>query len=163
MSRADLFGAELDAFIQRGAKHLTMMGAMIEQLPDPNNRVELSGQSDDRGMPRARVVHSFGSDTPALWKHCNAEGAAIMKAAGAKESWAGPMASGHIAGGTVMGADPADSVSDPHGLVHEVPNVLVTGAGLLPTTGGTSPTYTVLALAERSVDHCLQNWADIAA
>ena len=163
MSRVDLFGAPLDDFIRRGSKHLAMMGAMIEQLPDPANRIELAGDNDNLGMPRARVVHSFGSDTPALWRHCNEEGATVMRAAGAQETWSGPMASGHIAGGTPIGSDPASSVADEYGRLQEVPNVALTGAGLFPTTGGTSPTYTVLALAERTADHCLQNWAEIAA
>lgn len=160
VSRADLFGQPLHDFIRRGARHMAMMGAMIEQLPDAANRVELSSRKDSAGMPLAKVVHSFGIDTPALWRHCIDEGQRVMRAAGAKESWPGPMAAGHIAGGTTMGSSAANSAADSFGRMHEIPNVVVAGAGLFPVTGGTSPTYTLLALAERSADHLLRSWSE---
>ncbi|MFN3388282.1 MAG: GMC oxidoreductase [Allosphingosinicella sp.] len=162
-SRADLFGQPLHDFIRRGARHLAMMGAMIEQLPDPANRIALAAGRDRFGMARAQVVHSFGRDTPALWRHCVEEGEKVMAAAGAEEAWAAPMAAGHIAGGTIMGRDPAASATDGYGRLHEVPNVAIAGSGLFPVTGGASPTFTLLALAERSAAHLLAHWAELAA
>jgi choline dehydrogenase-like flavoprotein len=163
ISRADIFGQKLHDFVQRGAKHLAMMGAMVEQLPDRENRVTVSAEKDRFGAPLAKVVHSFGTDTPKLIAHCQREGLEIMEAAGAQESWLGPVASGHIAGGTIMGTDPSNSVTDGYGRLHEVENVVLSGAGLFPTTGATSPTFTLMALAERSADHIARNWASYAA
>ncbi|MBV9218275.1 MAG: GMC family oxidoreductase, partial [Methylobacteriaceae bacterium] len=65
-------------------------------------------------------------------------------------------------GGTVMGHDPATSVTDAHGRVHGVPNIVLSGAGLFAATGGVSPTYTVTALALRSASHIRDNWSAYA-
>lgn len=156
LARAELFGEALHDFIRVGAKHLAFMGAMVEQLPDPSNRVTLSERRDRFAAPLARIEHKFGAEVPALVEHCRAEGLAVMRAAGAREQWTGPMGAGHIAGGTIMGTGAGDSVTDSFGRLHDVPNVYVTGAGLFPTTGAVSPTFTLMALAERSAAHALE-------
>jgi len=46
-----------------------------------------------------------------------------------------------------MGTDPADSVADPFGRVHEHPSLWVTDASLHVTNGGVNPVLTILALA----------------
>ena len=86
-----------------------------------------------------------------------------MNAAGAHESWAAPYVSGHLAGGTIAGKDPARSVADSFGRVHGVPNLVLSGAGLFASTGGVSPTYTMTALALRSASHIRDNWSAYAA
>ncbi len=155
ISRADIMGEELHDFIQRGAKHLAFMGALCEQLPDANNRVTLSEKRDGFGVPVALVSHNFGQELLALIDHCSSEGLAIMRAAGAVEQWTGPMGASHISGGTIMGDDARSSVTDSFGRLHEVDNVYLTGAGLFPTTGAVSPTFTLLALAERTAARIL--------
>ena len=60
-----------------------------------------------------------------------------------------------------MGADPATSVVDPFGLTHEVPNLALVGASTFPTTGGHNPTLTVQALAWRTAERVLDDWAAI--
>ncbi len=150
MTRAELFGAPLDAFIRRAARGLASMVAMIGQPADPANRVVLSDARDRFGMPLARVRHRLDDATRALWQHCCDEGAAVMRAAGAVEQWHGPFNAGHLLGGTVMGDDPATSVCDSFGRCHGIPNLILAGSGLFPSSGGVSPTYTLLALAHRS-------------
>ncbi len=159
LSRVDLFGEDLHDFIRAGAKHLAFMGAMVEQLPERGNRVTLSERRDRFGAPLARIEHTFGQDVPALIEHCREEGLAVMRAAGAREQWTGPMGAGHIAGGTIMGESAGSSVCDSFGRLHEVPNIHLTGAGLFPTTGAVSPTLTLMALAERSAAHTLETGA----
>lgn len=158
VTRADLFGPPLHAFMARAARHLANQVAMIEQLPDPENRVALGRGTDRFGVPLADVRHDFDPGTQALWRHCVAEGRAVMRAAGASESWAGPFNAGHLIGGTLIGDDPADSVADPVGRVHGVPNVLLAGSGLFPTSGGVSPTFTLSALALRAAEAMLADW-----
>ena len=158
VSRPDLFGAPMDAFIRRGVKHLASMVAFGSVTPQKDNRVLLdTSRKDALGMPLARTVHTVDAEGRALWDHLNAFGVRVMKAAGAKESWAGPRASGHITGGTIMGADPKRSVTDSFGRTHDVPNLVLAGSGLFPTTGGVSPTYTIHAVALRSVEHLLDS------
>jgi choline dehydrogenase-like flavoprotein len=162
VTRNDLFGQPLHDFMRRAARHVAGQVAMIEQMPDPENRVALANDTDRFGMRKAKVIHSFGREMPALWQHCVDEGLAVMRAAGAKESWNAPMVSGHLAGGTIMGADPAASVTDAYGRLHGIPNVVVAGSGLFPTTGGASPTFTLMAVGMRSVEHIIANWGDYA-
>ena len=59
-------------------------------------------------------------------------------------------------------ADLASSTiwSDPFGRVHGIRNLFVTGSGLFPTTGGTSPTFTLLALAERAAAELVAHWGE---
>ena len=59
-----------------------------------------------------------------------------------------------------MGRDPANSVCDSHGRCHEAPNVVVAGSGVFPGGSGTSPTFTLMALAERSARHVIDRWND---
>ena len=145
-----MYGPALAAFMPRAAKHMASMVAMIGQPPDPANRIALATARDRFGMPLARVEHRVSDPTMALWRHCVAEGRAVMAAAGARDSWSGPFNCGHLLGGTLMGDDPADSVADSFGRCHGVPNLVIAGSGLFPGSGGTSPTFTLMALAARS-------------
>ena len=54
-----------------------------------------------------------------------------------------------------MGEDPANSVTDSFGRCHEMENVYVAGPGLFPSTGAVNPTFTIHALALRTVEHAL--------
>lgn len=156
VSRSELVGARLEAFMRDAVRGLASMVAMIGQLPDPDNRITL-GQGRDRfGMPLARVNHRVDDATMALWRHCAAEGKAVMAAAGARETWTGPFNCGHLIGGTLIGDDPATSVTDSFGRCHELPNLVLAGSGLFPLSGGISPTYTLLAVALRSVRELLR-------
>jgi gluconate 2-dehydrogenase alpha chain len=51
-----------------------------------------------------------------------------------------------------MGHDPASSVVDGHGAVHDAPGLFVAGASTFPTTAGRGPTATIEALAWRTAD-----------
>ena len=61
-------------------------------------------------------------------------------------------ASTHIAGGTVMGADPATSVVSPHLQHWDAPNLFVVGASVFAHNAGHNPTGPVAALALRAGD-----------
>ena len=74
----------------------------------------------------------------------------------------GPRNLGHVAGGTVMGADPMTSVVDSYGRLHDAPNVVIAGGGQFPSVGAVSPTFTVLALAERAANRMVHHPAEFA-
>ena len=61
----------------------------------------------------------------------------------------------HIMGGTVMGRDDSQSVTDSFGRVHDTDNLYVSGPSLFPSSGAVNPTFTLTALAERQADHML--------
>lgn len=161
VGRPDLIGTALDDFMKRAVRHAGLMVGMGEEMPDVDNRIELTDDRDENGMPRARVVHRFNADATALWSHMKTEGEAVFRAAGATETWASPMASAHMMGGTVMGADPARSVSDSFGRTHDLRNLFLAGSGVFPTTGASNPTFTIAALTDRMADHVIANWDSI--
>ena len=86
---------------------------------------------------------------------------AIFRAGGATDVWHTPMASAHVAGGTIMGSEEANSVTDSYGCVHGFSNLYVAGSGLFPTEGAVNPTYTLLAVALRSVEHMVKDRWDV--
>jgi len=152
MTRADLFGVELDAFMRLAAHHLGLINGIVETVPARANRVELASTRDATGMPQARIVHSLDTNSMALWRFANDEGLAVIRASGAVEAWTTPQpVFAHVAGGTVMGKDAATSVVDSYGRMHAIANLFVAGGGQFPTIGAVSPTFTLLALADRAV------------
>ena len=138
------------------------MTAVCEDLPVADNRITLTDQRDAHGVPIARVTHTTHDESVALWKAALAEGKEVMQAAGAKEVWTGPQGSMHIMGGTVMGSSASNSVTNGFGQLHDIPNLVVAGPGLFPTSAGVNPTFTVHALAARSAGHLLANWKQVA-
>ncbi len=161
-TRADLFGSDLHAFMKSAAHGFAGMTAVVEDFPVAENRLTLSDRTDDNGVPLAHVTHTTHPESKALWTAVLEEGKRIFTAAGAKETWTGPQGSMHTMGGTIMGDDSQSSVTNGFGQTHDVPNLLVAGPGLFPTSAGVNPTFTVQALALRSAAHLLENWGSIA-
>ena len=160
VTRADLFGNDLHAFVRKATKNMAYMVGFGCGAPSAENHVRLSDQRDEHGMPLAHVHHSVSQDNEQLREYLRAQGTKVMKAAGATEIWYAPYgAGGHLTGGTIMGTDPSNSVADGWGRLHDAPNVVIGGSGLFPTTGGASPTYSIHAMADRSAAFLLDNWA----
>ncbi|MCU0757829.1 MAG: GMC family oxidoreductase [Steroidobacteraceae bacterium] len=161
VTRPDLYGAELHEFLRDASRHFAYMVGFASAEPDVDNRIEPDPSNRDAaGMPLARTLHRHPPATLALWSWMNERGLEVVKAAGATSAWSGAMAAGHVSGGTIMGRDPAASVCDDHGRTHDVPNLFVGGAGLFPQSGGTSPTFTLHAVALRSAEHLAERWRD---
>lgn len=60
--------------------------------------------------------------------------------------------SAHQMGTCRLGADPSDSVANPHGELHDMPGVWVGDASAFPTPSGTNPMITIMALAHRTAE-----------
>jgi choline dehydrogenase-like flavoprotein len=163
-ARPDLFGPELTSFMKRAARGLTRIGAFGEELPNIENRIELVNDKDEFGMPLAKIVHSFDEDAVALWNANFEEGLRIAKATDAKEVWSarGNMPTIHLMGGTIMGTDAGNSVTNSYGQTHELANLYVAGPGIFTTAGASNPTYTILALSLRGAEQLMKNWASVA-
>jgi choline dehydrogenase-like flavoprotein len=58
----------------------------------------------------------------------------------------------HQMGTARMGADPATSVADPHGQLHDTPGVWVGDASAFPSASGTNPMISIMALAHRTAE-----------
>ena len=164
-ARPDLFGPELAAFMKRAARGFTRIGAFGEEMPRLDNRVELASDKDEFGMPLGRIVHGYDEAAVALFNANFDEGLAVAQATGAKEVWSnrGAMPTIHLMGGTIMGRNAGDSVTDSHGQTHEIANLWIAGPGLFPTSGASNPTYTILALSLRGAEQLAASWRTVAA
>lgn len=151
-SRPDIVGAKLKTWLTHAAKHLANMNIVVEDIADPDNRIRLSDNKDATGARLAHTTHNLGAATNKLWNTRVTQSEEIMRAAGATEVWHGPQAPMHIMGGTVMGNDPSQSVTDSYGRVHDTDNLYVAGPSLFPGTGAVNPTFTMSALASRQAD-----------
>ena len=66
-----------------------------------------------------------------------------------------PLFSAHQMGSARMGADPADSVADPEGQLHDVRGVWIGDTSAFPTAVGSNPMLTCMALAHRTAEAIL--------
>jgi acyl-CoA reductase-like NAD-dependent aldehyde dehydrogenase/choline dehydrogenase-like flavoprotein len=60
--------------------------------------------------------------------------------------------SAHQMGSCRMGADPATSVANPWGELHDTPGVWIGDGSAFPTASGTNPMFTIMSLARRTAD-----------
>ncbi len=157
-SRPDIFGDELAPFLKRAAKHFGSMVCVGEDISDPENRVTLSDAKDKHGLPLAKAVHNISAESKAMLAAAVEEGKAVLTAAGATEAWAAAPFGMHNIGGTVMGSKAENSVTDSFGRCHELDNLFIVGPGVFPTTGAVNPTFTIHALALRTVEKILKSF-----
>ncbi len=157
-TRPDLHGQALHDFLSVEGKRLAAITSECEVVPARDNRIELTTGTGQL-LPGPRVVHSFSANTLALAQHARDTAERVMRAAGAGAVWTSRLVTVHPMGGTLMGADPATSVTDSFGFTHDHRNLQITGAGLLPSAGAIGPTFTLYALAARSGQHALDHWA----
>ena len=150
--------AHKDLMRARFGTVLTLFG-VAEQEPRADNRVTLADSKDGDGIPLLRV-HSAHSDVDlraldAMLTRLKD----LARASGAVDvlqqvsSYDLPMAA-HVAGTCRMGRDARTSVVDAYGRSHDVRNMFITDASVLPGQGaGDSPSLTIQALALRTADH----------
>jgi choline dehydrogenase-like flavoprotein len=152
------WGDELRDRVEEAYGGHLAVGALVEQLPDPENRVRLDpDRTDDYGDPVPRIEWSLDDRTRAGIERANEVQRAILEAVDAEVTWTvdaentGPAA--HQMCTTRMGTDPATSVVDPDCRAHDLANLWVAGSSVFPTGGAMNPTLTIAALALRLGDH----------
>ena len=155
--RPDIYGASLKPWLEKAAKHLGTMTLVAEDISLAENRVTLSHRKDSDGVPLAHTHHDVTEESRRLWSRRMSEGQEILRHAGAYETWQGPMAAVHIMGGTVMGTNDKNSVTDSRGRVHDMENLYVAGPSLFPSSGAVNPTFTLSALASLQADNLISN------
>ncbi|MHB1724886.1 MAG: GMC oxidoreductase [Acidimicrobiales bacterium] len=148
-------------------RHLWGFTMQGEDLPVPTNRVDLDPRVRDvRGFPVARITYRPHRHELVASDHHGPRLAAILETMGAKwtsivtspGSRLGPGGrteglapmSRHVMGSVRMGTDPETSVTDAHGRVHGLENVVIADSSVFVTASGYGPTLTLAALAARS-------------
>ncbi|MEM7223824.1 MAG: GMC family oxidoreductase [Pseudomonadota bacterium] len=140
-----------------------MIGAMTEQLPDPENRIEADFERPDAlGIPRPKITFRFDDYTHRGMAAAERAHEEILGRLGTDQPrhTPEPAAGNHIMGTTRMGDDPKTSVVDRSLRAHEHPNLFLLGSGAFPTGGTANPTLTIAALSLRAVAPILAQLAD---
>jgi choline dehydrogenase-like flavoprotein len=129
------------------ADHSIHIMAMSEDLPDPNSRVL---------WRNGEVVLD--------WRKTNTKAHDLLvqrlKRVMKKAGWPITLSRGfpkskpsHQCGTNRMGADPATSVVDPNLKAHDLDNLYICDASVLPTSAAVNPSLTIAALAQRAGAH----------
>jgi choline dehydrogenase-like flavoprotein len=150
VSNTGMFGMELR---QRMALYNHMAGLKIvgETEPREENRVELSDEKDEFGLPVPRITFGFSDNDKRLYQHSLRFMQQTLEAAGACD-FTQTASTAHLMGGCRMGDNPADSVTNADGRTWDIPNLWVCDGSLFPTSGGVNPSMTIYALAARIAD-----------
>ena len=144
----------------------------VEQLPNWNNRIQLSQHRDRLGMPKAslewspkasdeKTFRSTVTHIASYWRQAGFDRVCpLVWTAGADDAATCIVdrseACAHPSGSTRMGIDPATSVVGPDLYCHAVPNVAVISASVFPTAGSANPTFTIMKLALWLADNYLR-------
>jgi choline dehydrogenase-like flavoprotein len=123
-----------------------------EDAPQPTNRVDLDpALRDAYGRPALRVTYKNHPFELTARDFYAPKMLAIQQNAGAQFGIVAPpdapSQSRHVMGTMRMGNDPATSVCDRTGKLHDVGNLWCADGGLFPTSSGFNPTLTLQALA----------------
>jgi choline dehydrogenase-like flavoprotein len=133
----------------------------IQELPNGAARAQLDHTvTDHLGLPVARLSGHSHPDDYQTARFLADRALEWMDASGAAKVWCWPSpkleprlsAGQHQAGTCRMGTDPATSVCDPTGTLHDCPNVVLADGSVHVTNGGVNPTLTIMALAWRSAE-----------
>jgi len=145
------WGREMREYM-RDYNHWTTIGVLNELLPSADNRVTLSHEKDQYGLPVAKFTHSLSrndKDNIAFSKKVILD---ILDASGAQDVLTISRYA-HLIGGARMGTSPSNSVVDRHHRVWSVPNLYVADGSVAPTQGSANPALTIMALSSRLAEH----------
>ncbi|HEU0192958.1 MAG TPA: GMC family oxidoreductase [Gaiellales bacterium] len=140
-------GAALREYM-RDYNHWTVLGALCELLPLPENRVTLADEKDQFGMPIPRFDYSQCENDRANIAYAKQTMHDIWESAGAQDTLTIDRYA-HLVGGCRMGASAEQSVVDADHRVWGTPNVFVADGSVMPTQGSANPALTIMVLASR--------------
>src|SRR5262249_36471077 len=142
--------------------HIAVMTVQAEDAPQLTNRVDLDPNVRDVfGLPVVRLTyrnHAFELNAATEFKPALVD---IMRRAGAQFGFIDPTTgippqSRHVMGGLRMGDDPAVSVCDRFGKLHDIDNLFCMDGGVMPSGSGYNPTLTLISLALRASCNLVQ-------
>jgi choline dehydrogenase-like flavoprotein len=143
------------------------LAVTCEDLPDPDNRIELDGAAVDRhGIPAARMVYRVDENSKRMIAHGMSAARRALAEAGATELLESELlgqAGFHLMGTARMGADPASSVVDANCRTHDVRNLLIVDGSVFASAAAANPTPTIQALALRAADRLVADRSAVLA
>jgi len=138
----------------------------IEQMPNPDSRVELTATKDALGMQEVNLNWQLSALDKRAIKEANLMIGEELGRIGLgrlrlrdwllteNQAWPHYLGNGpHHMGVTRMNNDPHKGVVDANCKIHGLPNLYIAGSSVFPTGGTANPTLTIVALALRLADH----------
>jgi len=150
-----IFGSDASAYALR---------VRLEQAPDPDNRITLTGETDALGVRRLKLSLNVGAletRTVDIVSRYFARAVGLADIGRMRLDF-DPSGTGwaaeagwqyHHYGGTRMHDNPQLGVVDADCRVHGVENLFIAGSSVFPTGGHANPTLNLVALAIRLGDH----------
>lgn len=133
--------------------------AFGEVLPHPDNRLTLSGELDQWGLPKLQFDTKLRENELNMRKAMLESTYEMYERAGYRnvanytnENYAIGLGI-HEMGTARMGRDPRTSVLDEHNRVHAAKNVYCTDGAAMTSAGTVNPSLTYMAMTARAVDH----------
>lgn len=177
-NNSKLFGKQLVDTLNGVYTRQLRLGYLIEQLPNPKNRVELSeSQKDNLGLPRPKITYRIEEDyVREAFLSAKEVSTSLFEQIGAKEyttpadepdfsdkptatnfQYKGSnfkfYGAGHIVGTYRMGKHKETSVVNKRQQSWDHSNLYLVGSGVFPTITTANPTLTIAALAFQAAEY----------
>jgi choline dehydrogenase-like flavoprotein len=173
-----LFGAGLAQKLNDLISRQFRIGFLVEQTPDPNNRVTLSPTfSDALSLPRPQIAYDLSDYTKQgivtafrmtnlmfsklgaqnFTERAKGDPTGFYEMIDRKPTQLNYGGAGHIMGTYRMGDNPKTSVVDSFQRSHDHQTLYLVGSGTFPTGGTANPTLTLSALALRTADSIIDD------
>ena len=152
------YGKAFKSNVRKHYPAIISFGGFGEVLPRKENRITLDPHVRDAwGLPVIRFDYRFGDNELKMAKDMGDSIEEMLKAAGAEDIRIGrePLPEGwsiHEIGTARMGDDPKASVTDRYCRLHDVKNVYLADAAPFVSGGTQNTTWTILAMAWRTMD-----------
>ena len=167
ISEAVPWGTNHHRVLRERLAHTLTTTVMIEDLPEPHNRVTLDASlTDNDGIPAPKIAYRLSDNSRAGLDFAIERAREPFEAIGAHTVLADPLTreSGwHLLGTARMGDDPETSVVDRWGRAHDLPNLFIVDGSVFVTCAAINPTSTIQALALRSADWLARHHRELAA
>lgn len=139
--------------------------ARTEQLPNPDNRIEIVAEKNAAGMHKLKTYCVFGArdmmsiDTTArMLADYLLKNKLGITTIDNDSIFLNTWGWAHPSGITRFGASPKESVCDSNARVWSYQNLYINGSSLFPTVGYANPTWAIAALGMRLGDHLKQEF-----
>jgi gluconate 2-dehydrogenase alpha chain len=155
------WGEKFKEWIQANYRRLFKLYSQHSSLPSHSAYCDLDPKvTDSFGQPALRITHDWTEYDRKAVEYFMKIKRQIASEMGVLESWEdSPTPAYHVTTHDVglhrMGLDPAQSVVDPFGKVHQCNGLYAIGGGVFPTLSAYNPTETIMALAYLTADKIL--------
>ncbi|MCE5270856.1 GMC family oxidoreductase [bacterium] len=158
------WGLEHKQFQRDWYKRSMGVKSAVQELPTFESRVEVDPEVKDYwGLPVARISGARHPRDRETGDFMTRQAERWLLEAGAIRTWRslpglGVSGGQHQAGTCRMGADPATSVVNQYGQVHDIDNLFVVDGSTQVNNGGFNPVLTIMAVAYRSAEYIARQW-----